>query len=302
MGAPRNKTYKRSWKNLLLNKGYQLRFTLFMVGLSALLMAGLGWWVMSEARKATMVSINNVRGEPCLTPAAVAPAAAPAAADQTPTAGPAPADDIPPPRDPATVTEDELVQLIEEGEPPKADPAERTRPTVTITDSDLTLREAPAAAPSAGSTGALLASVDIEACRARQAARIAAIKKGEREILYVLVAVGLLLVVGLFGYGIKMTHKVAGPLHKVGLYFDKMGAGVYDDVYNLRKGDQLRDFYDHFKSAHAGLKQLQVEDIEILRAVIERAEAENLAERSPEVAAALDDLRATLKQKEESLV
>ena len=33
------KGYKRSWKNLLINKRYQLRFTLFMVGVSALLMA-----------------------------------------------------------------------------------------------------------------------------------------------------------------------------------------------------------------------------------------------------------------------
>ena len=42
--SPANKGYKRSWKNLLLNKRYQLRFTLFMVGLSAVLMAGLGLW------------------------------------------------------------------------------------------------------------------------------------------------------------------------------------------------------------------------------------------------------------------
>ena len=32
--------YKRSWKNLLINKRYQLRFTLFMVGLSVVLMVG----------------------------------------------------------------------------------------------------------------------------------------------------------------------------------------------------------------------------------------------------------------------
>jgi len=50
MGGPRNKTYKRSWRNLLLNKQYQLSFTLLMVGLAALLMAGLGWWVNGEER------------------------------------------------------------------------------------------------------------------------------------------------------------------------------------------------------------------------------------------------------------
>ena len=57
--------YKRSWKNLLLNKRYQLRFTLFMVGLSAVLMAGLGIWVMKEANEATTVAMARVRGEAC---------------------------------------------------------------------------------------------------------------------------------------------------------------------------------------------------------------------------------------------
>jgi hypothetical protein len=309
MGAPKNKTYKRSWKNLLLNKGYQLRFTLFMVGLSALLMVGLGWWVMTEARKATMVSINNVRGEACAQPSAAAtPAMAPAAVDPAPVAAP---DELEPL--PADDTAPEGGELDEPGDPAAGDPlageatapadGERARPTVTITSSDISVQERPQVTePAAGVTDRLVDSVGVKACQERQAQTIAAIYRGERQIMYVLVAVGLLLVVGLFGYGIKMTHKVAGPLHKVTLYFDKLSAGVYDEVYNLRKGDQLRDFYDHFKSAHGGLKQMQVEDIEVLRAVIERAEAEKLAERSPEIAAALDDLRATLKRKEESLV
>ena len=59
------KGYKRSWKNLLLNKRYQLRFTLFMVGISALLMAGLGIWVMKQANEATTVAIDRVRGDAC---------------------------------------------------------------------------------------------------------------------------------------------------------------------------------------------------------------------------------------------
>src|SRR5580765_3340063 len=57
--------YKRSWKNLLLNKRYQLRFTLFMVGISAVLMIVLGWWVMKEANEATTVAMARVRGEAC---------------------------------------------------------------------------------------------------------------------------------------------------------------------------------------------------------------------------------------------
>src|SRR5947208_1463962 len=57
--------YKRSWKNLLLNKRYQLRFTLFMVGFSAVLMVVLGWWVMRVANEATTVAMSRVIGEAC---------------------------------------------------------------------------------------------------------------------------------------------------------------------------------------------------------------------------------------------
>src|SRR3954463_1339752 len=63
--AQPSKGYKRSWKNLLLNKRYQLRFTLFMVGLSAVLMAGLGIWVMKEANEATTVAKSHVIRKPC---------------------------------------------------------------------------------------------------------------------------------------------------------------------------------------------------------------------------------------------
>ncbi len=52
--------YKRSWKNLLLDKGYQLKFTLFMVLVSALLMAGLGYWVLLKAHSATTIAIQQL--------------------------------------------------------------------------------------------------------------------------------------------------------------------------------------------------------------------------------------------------
>lgn len=60
-----NRAYKRSWKNLLINKQYQLRFTLIMVGLATLLMGLLGWWVIRVASEATTVSKSGLRGQAC---------------------------------------------------------------------------------------------------------------------------------------------------------------------------------------------------------------------------------------------
>jgi hypothetical protein len=197
------RAYKRSWKNLLINARYQLRFTLFMVLVCAVLMTFLGFWVMKRAHRATEVSIANVQGNPDVFP-----------------------------------------------EPDK----------------------------------------EIHHLRSR-----------ENLVGWILGGTGLLICVGLFVYGIKMTHKVAGPLFKVTSYFDKVKAGKYDTVYNLRKGDQLIEFYEHFKECHAALKKKEVDDVERLREVVKAADAENLGSKSPELAAKLDELKALLKQKEVSL-
>src|SRR5205085_9053637 len=52
-------------------------------------------------------------------------------------------------------------------------------------------------------------------CEMRLGGQINSLERGRLLILYVLIGTGLLLVIGLAFYGIKMTHKVAGPLFKV---------------------------------------------------------------------------------------
>jgi nitrogen fixation/metabolism regulation signal transduction histidine kinase len=103
-------------------------------------------------------------------------------------------------------------------------------------------------------------------CQARQAAEIATKRAGQSTILLVLIISSVLLAFGLGVYGILMTHKVAGPLFKVSLYLEKMKNGRLDKVYNLRKGDQLVEFYEHFKTGHAGMVSLQQGDIAALKA------------------------------------
>jgi hypothetical protein len=77
--------------------------------------------------------------------------------------------------------------------------------------------------------------------------------------------------------GIKMTHKVAGPLYKVTLYLAKMRDGRYDKVYDLRKGDQLVEFYEHFKHAHAGVVALEQADVDRIAAALDAAIGERRA-------------------------
>jgi hypothetical protein len=223
-GRPQAATYKRSWKNYLLNSKYQLRFTLFMVAFAAVLMYMLGWgvrnprthqhmWptVMGEAESATKVGVITIQGN-----------------------------------------------VLNFEDPAKDE-------------------------------------------RVKQE-KIRALKGKESELEWVLVGTVLLLCGGLFVFGIKMTHKVAGPLHKVGLYLDKVKAGKYDTVYNLRKGDQLIEFFEHFKEAHAALRKTQERDVQALRDLIAAAEKHDAAGKSASLGAALDELRKLLATKEAGLV
>jgi hypothetical protein len=323
MRPAKSKPYRRSWKNLLLNKRYQLGFTLFMVGLTALLMSFLGYWVVREAKRATEVAINNVEGQRCppipelgagsgnrviideITEMEELPKGAPAA---TGAAAPQPAQ----PAQPADTAQPGGTEAIPTGEEAPAAPAQpdglkaegspegraeaRARPEVILDEGTVLLDLPPTVPPDF-----VEAVIQHYRCHHERVSKMARLQTGYQRILGLLVGAGVILILGLTLYGIKMTHRLAGPLYKVELYFEKMRNGRFDEVYDLRKGDQLVEFYEQFKRAHRGLRVMQEMDIERLREVIEAAEAHDLAGRSPEIAATLDEMRETLARKEKSI-
>jgi hypothetical protein len=270
--------YRRSWKNLLINKRYQLRFTLFMVGLSALLMVGLGAWVMGVAEETTAVSKTSVRGDACPRLPAIGPASPAGGEDE--------------PRVPAP-----SMKLDESAAPGAGSAAagsaaaddEPRHVKVQIDESSMTLTSTlpPDFADRV---------VAHWACELRQAATYEQLDRGRLHILWAMIGTGIALVIGLALYGIKMTHRVAGPLFKVGLYLSKMRDGRFDKVYNLRKGDQLVDFYDQFKAAHGGIVAMQQDDIARIARVIAAADAAGLGQH-PAVA----ELRELSARKEKSI-
>jgi hypothetical protein len=289
-----NRGYKRSWKNLLINKKYQLRFTLFMVGLSTVLMGGLGFWVMRVANDTTEVAKANALGRECneaqlfvgeqppddeLEPDDLEdPPAVPMKLDP---AGKAP---VPPPEPP------------DEEDAGSGSGAPRRKIDVILDDMEVPVP--PPVPPTIAKVNPDFATemIAYHQCQMSIPATIEQLERGRLQILLVLIASGLVLVFGLAVYGIKMTHKVAGPLFKVGLYLAKMRDGRLDKVYNLRKGDQLVDFYEHFKVAHAGVVKMQKADIDRAKAVIAAAEAAGAGDH-----AAVGELRAMVAKKEKSL-
>ncbi len=122
----------------------------------------------------------------------------------------------------------------------------------------------------------------------------AVFEHNEKIMRVELIGFGLLLIIVLSIYGIVITHKVAGPLYKVTLHLDKIRDGKLGVVYNLRKGDELVDFFEHFKAAHDSLRNRTQQDI----ALLDRAIAA-LNDRGAQPLA--DELKASRQAKEESL-
>jgi hypothetical protein len=90
-------------------------------------------------------------------------------------------------------------------------------------------------------------------------------QRNDRMLVFTLIGFGLLLSGVLTVYGIVLTHKVAGPLFKVTLYLDKIRDGKLGQVYNLRKGDELVEFFEHFKAAHDALRKQEEGDIALFQ-------------------------------------
>jgi hypothetical protein len=88
--------------------------------------------------------------------------------------------------------------------------------------------------------------------------------RNDRVLTVALCACGVLLTLVLFAYGIVLTHKVAGPLFKVSTYLDRIREGRLGVVYDLRKGDELVDFFERFKAAHDALRARTADDIRLL--------------------------------------
>jgi len=130
------------------------------------------------------------------------------------------------------------------------------------------------------------------------AARVKAdLRSSDRNIMLAIAGFGVVFCVAMMGYGIVITHKVAGPLFKLSTYLNHIRDGKLDKVYNLRRGDQLHAFFSVFKEMHAALVKRTKDEIAALDTIIQAAEKVE----SEDLKSCIEDLRAMKKRKEESL-
>jgi hypothetical protein len=123
----------------------------------------------------------------------------------------------------------------------------------------------------------------------------------DRVVLWGIVGFGVVLILSISAVGILITHKVAGPLYKIATFFGRVRDNRLGPApANLRKGDELQEFYLAFKDMHSSLRARAEDDVRIIGNVVSVLETAPDT-RSPALARALDDLRDLRKRKEESL-
>lgn len=220
---------KRSFKGLLINKRFQLKYTLIVVFLSVVISAVLGVLLLNKVTENTQLALNGVRG---------------------------------------------MAALREQ------------------------------MAPAGGTGAADRAEIDRSLAESEKA-----LQERDREVMLYLVLclVGLVLAITLLG--IFVTHKVAGPVFVLSRYINQITAGNLRDVRQLRKGDELLEFFETFERMLKSLQERQRADVAALESTLRalRDQLEKLhAGASPEgladeLSRAIDELASLKKKKQEAL-
>jgi hypothetical protein len=132
------------------------------------------------------------------------------------------------------------------------------------------------------------------------------LESDDQMLVYKMVAVGFGLVVILSAYLVIMTHKVAGPLFKVSMYFERMAEGRLGNVTPLRRGDMLQDFFGDFKAMHESVREHSTADVSVMErglAALRGAHdpAGNRGEARGKLDDALDALERHIAQRKKQL-
>lgn len=118
----------------------------------------------------------------------------------------------------------------------------------------------------------------------------------QQQILLVfLIIFGLVVVFVIFLFNIQFTHKAAGPLFKIRRYIEQIREGHFGKIGVLRKGDQLIDFHEQFRTMHEALIEQIHADIQTLESAIALLEQYNIT------GPAIDTLRKRLATKRSSI-
>ncbi|HXN40771.1 MAG TPA: signal protein [Myxococcaceae bacterium] len=144
---------------------------------------------------------------------------------------------------------------------------------------------------------AYLADVDVQRNLADELIRagggadpsvVARLMKESASTLLVLIS-GVALVMGLaLGLvGVLITHRVAGPIYVISNYMLALSEGRYPNFRPLRKNDELKTFFDRFRSAVEAMRRRELDEVAMIAECVDRLRATGSGGQIKEIAAAL---------------
>jgi nitrogen fixation/metabolism regulation signal transduction histidine kinase len=118
---------------------------------------------------------------------------------------------------------------------------------------------------------------------------------GQRKIMLSSLFGGLALLVVLIGFaGIIVTHRVAGPIYKMKMNLKAVADGRLRVPTPLRKGDELVDFFETYRSMVIALRGRQEEEIKRIETAIASLESKTPAADLEGLKALRSDMKAAL--------
>jgi nitrogen fixation/metabolism regulation signal transduction histidine kinase len=112
----------------------------------------------------------------------------------------------------------------------------------------------------------------LESQAAELKAQSASIARQQNTMLYGLCGALTMLVVVIGFAGIIVTHRVAGPIFKMKRQIKDVGEGHLRVPSPLRKGDELVDFFDAFRTMVINLRERQQGEIDKLESALKHLE------------------------------
>ena len=107
---------------------------------------------------------------------------------------------------------------------------------------------------------------------------------------------GLTLMVVLIGLlGIYVTHKIAGPVFKMKRLLGQVGQGNLRVEARLRKGDELRDFFEAFTKMVANLRTLEKQQLDYVDKAIDAMDRGAKDEAKTSLGKVRDAMRSALE-------
>ncbi|HAA54582.1 MAG TPA: hypothetical protein DCE42_07480 [Myxococcales bacterium] len=274
---------KRQIKNLLIDRSYQLRYMLWSVVLCVLIFGGLGTWLIWESRESSKFMkqqreafIQAFRKERSASTKIVEKIKTSARKDL---------------RKVLKVSRDMLNVQLKDKDPDVRSLAKSAQSEFEKDDKVRLQRmqkeDAALLTRRKKEDAALLSQIKHQAKKASMRRT-----KHEQRVLFFLVGFGLIAVVLISFFSILWTHKVAGPLFKMGRYFDRVSEGELATLQGLREGDQLQDFYARFQRMHQSLRAQQEYDVEVLEGLLSQDLSDTAKEQ---LAQLIEDKKDSLK-------